>query len=404
VSGRSRLAGALLLGLSLALGACAAGPPRPEAEGKPAAAPRVGEPPAPAPVVASPSPREQLAASHREKARQLEGEGHLRRAREEWKIALTIQPDDPTAQAGLRNAEARIEQHVAERIQQGRAALARGVHVEARRRFLAALALDPTNRVAFEALRNEVRDVEFITYTVRAGDTLRSIAQRYYGDASRFEVIWETNQLPPNPRLAAGTTLKIPEIPGVPFVHPEARREPPREAVARLPEATPPAPGRVEPRIEPKEEPPEVDPLLQEAREAFERKDYGEALSDLDKLLGSNPANREGLDLKKSVLYQHGKRQLDQKDLRASYQTLTMLVRLQPNYEDTAALLQRVRTQLVARHYGEGLRLYREEKLQQAIAEWRTVLEYDAQHANARRNIEQAERLLKSLEERKKKR
>jgi tetratricopeptide (TPR) repeat protein len=354
-------------------------------------------------VVAPPSPREQLAASHREKARQREQEGHLRRAREEWKIVLTIQPDDLAALEGLRNVEARIEQAVAERIQQGRAALARGVHVEARRRFLAALALDPTNRAAFETLRNEVRDVEFVTHTVRAGETLRTIAQRYYGDASRFEVIWETNQLPPNPRLVAGTTLKIPEIPGVPFVHPEARREPPREAMARPPQVTPPppAPGRIEPG---KEEPPEVDPLLQEAREAFERKEYAVALADLEKLLASNPANREGLDLKKSALYQHGKFQLAKQDFRGSYETLTMLARLQPGYEDTAALLQRARSQLVVRHYGEGLRLYREEKLREAIAEWRAVLQYDAQHANAKRNIEQAERLLKSLEERRRKR
>lgn len=49
------------------------------------------------------------------------------------------------------------------------------------------------------------------------------------------------------------------------------------------------------------------------------------------------------------------------------------------------------------------MRLYREEKLKEAIAEWQAVLDLDPQHANARRNIEQAERLLKSLEQRMKK-
>jgi cytochrome c-type biogenesis protein CcmH/NrfG len=49
------------------------------------------------------------------------------------------------------------------------------------------------------------------------------------------------------------------------------------------------------------------------------------------------------------------------------------------------------------------VRFYREEKLKDAIAEWRVVLEMDPAHANARRNIDQAERLLRGLEQRMKK-
>jgi len=48
-------------------------------------------------------------------------------------------------------------------------------------------------------------------------------------------------------------------------------------------------------------------------------------------------------------------------------------------------------------------RLYREEKPAEAITEWRAVLELEPEHASARRNIDQAERLLKALEERRKK-
>ena len=79
---------------------------------------------------------------------------------------------------------------------------------------------------------------------MRSGDTLAALAQRYYGDRSRSEVIWETNQLPPNPRLVAGTILKIPEIPGVPFVQPEARRP-----AAPSPATPPPATARTEPPV-----------------------------------------------------------------------------------------------------------------------------------------------------------
>jgi len=356
----------------------------------------------PVPIASDP-----LAARHRQQAEALERDGQLRRAAEEWKIALAIAPADARARESLRALQARIDQAVAERLDEGRKALARGVHVEARRKFLAALALDPSNRAAFDALQSDTREVEFITHTVRAGDTLGGLAQRYYGDRSRGEVIWETNQLPPNPRLAAGTTLKIPEIPGVPFVHPEARR--PAPAVAAIPTPDVPrtgsAPGPSAPTAPPAREEftPEVNPLLAEAREALERSDYPDAVATVDKFLSGKPGDREGLTLKKQALYGHAKSQMDARQYPESIQTLNQLARLQPDYEDVPVLLRQARTRIIEQHYTQGVRYYREEKLKEAIAEWRLVLEMDPSNANARRNIDQAEKLLRGLEQRMKK-
>lgn len=380
-------------GLALLLGGCA-GVAGPSEESKTTGAARIA--------------RDPLAARHRQQAEALERDGQLRRAAEEWKIALTITPEDTRARESLRALQARIDQQVAERIEEGRKAVARRVQVEARRKFLAALALDPANRAAFDALQNDTREVEFISHTVRAGDTLSSLAQRYYGDRSRSEVIWETNQLPPNPRLAPGTTLKIPEIPGVPFVHPEARKPPPAVAAVPTPDvprpgpAPAPAPGPVGPA--PKEEfTPEVNPLLAEAREAIERSDYGDAIGTVDKYLASKPGDREGLTIKKQALYGQARSQIEARQYPESIQSLTLLARLQPDYEDAPTLLKQARARLVDQHYTQGVRFYREEKLKEAIAEWRVVLEMDPTNANARRNIDQAERLLRGLEQRMKK-
>jgi len=390
------VARAAVLALALLVSACAtvAEKPGPSPE---VAAPVVVPPSVVSPPPPAPDPRAPLVGRHRERAEALERDGQLRGARDEWKIALTIDPGDAAAERSLKALEGRIERAVAEKIEAGRAALARGARAEARRQFLAALALDPFNRAAFQALQNEARDVEFVNHTVRQGDTLPSLALRYYGDRSRSEVIWETNQLPPNPRLVAGTTLKIPEIPGVPFIHPEARR--PAPAVAP-PVAVAPSAPKGEPA---KEEYIEVNPLLAEAREALERQDYGEALSDVDKFLAGNPGNRDGLTVKKQALYQQGKAHLAGRRYQESYRSLAQLARLQPDYEDSAALLKQARARAVELHYREGVRLYREEKPAEAITEWRAVLELEPDHANARRNIDQAERLLKALEERRKK-
>lgn len=391
-SGERRLLAAAIVGLALGGCATAAGP--------------TGEPKVAGGAV--PVVRDPLASRHRDQALALERDGQLRRAAEEWKIVLTITPADSRARESLRALQAKIDEQVAARIDEGRKALARGVQLEARRKFLAALALDPANRAAFDALQTSTREVEFLTHTVRAGDTLSSLAQRYYGDRSRSEVIWETNQLPPNPRLTPGTSLKIPEIPGVPFVHPEARRPAPPVAAVPTPDVPrpgpAPAPSAAPTGPAPKEEyTPEVNPLLAEAREALERSDYPDAIGTVDKYLASKPGDREGLTLKKQALYGQARSQLDAKQYPESIQSLTLLTRLQPDYEDASALLRQARARIIEQHYTQGVRFYREEKLKEAIAEWRVVLEMDPANANARRNIDQAERLLRGLEQRMKK-
>jgi tetratricopeptide (TPR) repeat protein len=331
--------------------------------------------------------RPTVAETYRAKAELYERDGALRPALEAVNVALTLEPDDAGGRALKARLEARIERDVAEHVEQARAAVARQAYLEARRHYLAALALDPTNATAFEGLRSDVKEVRFVTHTVRAGETLGSIAQRYYGDRSRSEVIWEINQLPRNPKLAVGASLRVPEIPGVPFyltprdgATPEAARAlPPRDDVA-----------------------PEVDPLLAEARDALERRDFADALAGVDRVLASNPHHAEGAELRKSILYALGKTRLGEKRYDESYKALTQLARLAPNYEDSGELTRQARSGLVQQRYNEGLRLYREEKLEQAIVQWRSVLELEPRHSNARKNIEQAEQILKKLEERSK--
>ena len=330
------------------------------------------------------SDRRGVAESQRAKSEALERDGALRAALDTTNAALTLEPDDRALVERKARLQSQIERAVADQTQLARAAVAKRAYLEARRHYLTVLALDPGNAAAFDGLRNDVKEVRFITHTVRSGDTLGSIAQRYYGDRSRSEVIWEINQLPRNPRLAVGASLRVPEIPGVPFLlapreggPAETRTQPPRDDVA-----------------------PEVDPLLAEARDALERKNFAEALADVDRVLAANPRHGEGGELKKSILYTLGKTRLGEKKFDESYHALIQLARLAPRYEDAGELTRQARTGLVQQRYNEGLRLYREEKLEQAIMQWKAVLELDPRHPTARKNIEQAELILKKLEER----
>jgi tetratricopeptide (TPR) repeat protein len=340
-------------------------------------------------------PNEALLAPQRQKAVDLATQGNLRGAADAWKVVLTIDPRDAVALEESKKLAGQIRQAVADRLARGKDALKRNVHLEARNDFLAVLALDPGNREAFEALQTQVREVRQVNHTVRAGESLTSIAQFYYGDRTRSEVIWETNQLPPNPKLTPGMVLKIPEIPGLPLGRPEPG------PTAKTPPSgnTPVTAGKTEAA----EEGLYANPALGAAHEALERGEFALALSTIDQFLGQNPRNSEATDLRRTVLLQQGRTLMEQNKLADAYNAANQLVKVNPRDSAATTLLSQVRGRLVQQHYNQGMQLFRDEKLPAAIAEWRTVLQYDPGHDGAKRNIAQAERLLKGLQERQQK-
>jgi len=111
----------------------------------------------------------------------------------------------------------------------------------------------------------------------------------------------------------------------------------------------------------------------------------------------ATPGPRPGEEKKPDLLYAAAHAHLADHNDEEAYRTLTQLTSVSPGYKDSAALLRSIRTRLVQQRYQEGLRLLREERLEGAIEQWRGVLELDPKHANARRNIEQAERMLRTL-------
>jgi tetratricopeptide (TPR) repeat protein len=100
---------------------------------------------------------------------------------------------------------------------------------------------------------------------------------------------------------------------------------------------------------------------------------------------------------KPEVYYTAAKAHLAEGRDEEAYRALVQLERVNPTYADSPQLLGEVRQRLVRQRYQDGLRLFREERLEDAIEKWRGVLELDARHPHARRNIEQAEKMLRTL-------
>ena len=77
-----------------------------------------------------------------------------------------------------------------------------------------------------------------------------------------------------------------------------------------------------------------------------------------------------------------------------------LFAKVAPNFERTSDYLAKIRNETAAladKHYKMGLQCYRDQKLNEAIAEWQKVLELDASHAKAREYISKANKLLEAL-------
>jgi hypothetical protein len=130
---------ALALALLSLVAGCASPRPAPPSEG--------------APPSASVPAADRRAAPYRTQAGHLERIGHLRLAAEAWTTAIALAPEHEPSRRALARLRQRIDREVAEHVRRGWQALARDAVGEARRHFLAALALDPESRAAQDALR-----------------------------------------------------------------------------------------------------------------------------------------------------------------------------------------------------------------------------------------------------------
>ncbi len=70
-----------------------------------------------------------------------------------------------------------------------------------------------------EPMPGEIITVKrYITHTVQPEETLSKLAQMYYGDLKKYDVIVKFNNLEDGAPLRVGQELKIPEVEGLPFL------------------------------------------------------------------------------------------------------------------------------------------------------------------------------------------
>ena len=163
-----------------------------------------------------------LAEAYTAKAQQSEKQGDLVEALRQYKLVLTVDPENKLAQEKSATLELQLKELAEEHYQIGLKHYRQGRYPPARKEFLTALRYNPEHAEAKDKLttaRKEIEHVQrYIVHTLQPDETISTLAERYYGDYRKFHLIAEYNELDDPTKVKVGQDIKIPVIEGVPII------------------------------------------------------------------------------------------------------------------------------------------------------------------------------------------
>ena len=285
-------------------------------------------------------------------------------------LPAAVQPSGPVTPASQQQAQ-KVAVATADLLQSGN-------EDQARTELKRALSLDPQTKLALSLTRQMTVDPiamlpqDPFSYTVKPGDTLALIAQRYLGDPYLFYVLARYNDIKVPRQLSSGQVIQVPGKASAPAVNspspspaprPSAQRPPPAPPAAAPPPApVPPAP--VAPAPPPPAPPPAAPPApapLSPGEQEMRNGATAEQAGDLPRALA---AYRRADTLKQS---------------------------------GASGRVEKVRGQLVSRYSTSARNALARQDLDGAIGNWQRVLELDPGNSAARFELERVRGLKEKL-------
>jgi tetratricopeptide (TPR) repeat protein len=392
------------------------------------------------------------AEAYRKKALAFEKQDEPQQAILCWEVVAQLSPDKSDAPKII-NALRRSTVKAAQRhFQQGLEHYRAGAQNKARQEFLTAVRLNPGHEQARNYLKTKLQNPDQATYRVQAGDSFIKIASDVYKDPTKAYWVAYFNDMDPRKPLLIGTNLSLPVI-ETDYLIPrsdiqnlleKAReayknkrydrvyslteailKETPHHSQARrlantarfdqgmdlihkkhylaaielLKQVDPRFPGRNRAIAKARRQISEqaIGVKLKEARRLLRSAAWGSVINVTEEILKQDPGNDEAKMLFSNASYKLGKILLDRGQ---ADKAMAVLSRIEPSYEDTGQLLSVARARMKAQAealYRDGVKQFVNEELEKAIKTWKKVLELNPDHAKARQDIENAQRLLEKF-------
>jgi tetratricopeptide (TPR) repeat protein len=183
---------------------------------------------------------EQLSEEYTAKAQRFEKKGDLVEALKQYKLVLTVDPQNQLAQQKRTALEPQVQKLAEKHYKNGMRFYNKGQYGPARKEFLTALRYNPNHANAKAKLTVTTKDMgqvkRYIVHTVQVDESISTLAERYYGDYRKFHFIAEYNELEDATKVTIGQNIKIPVIEGIPIItDPEAIKSDSGETAEALP-------------------------------------------------------------------------------------------------------------------------------------------------------------------------
>lgn len=309
-------------------------------------------------------PRGLLIEKYQKRAVEYEKAGELQRALACWRVVSSFDSQNLKATEKVLILKEFGREKAKKHFKQGMAYYNRKSFKAAQREFLIVLFYDPEHKKALHYLKNEITAKASDVYEVQAGDTLASIAKNKYNDPSKAFLIAYFNDLAADKKPVPGSLLEIPVV--------DVR-------VLR--------------------QSPDFKAELKRARAYFIQRKYPKVLAIVDKILKVDSGNKEALALKDAAYYELAERS---RKKRKYVEALRMYKKVSPGYKGVQkdiAALQGLLKERAEKYYLTGVNHYVNEEFAKAIEYWQKTLTLNPDHPKAKKDIQNARRLLKKLKE-----
>jgi tetratricopeptide (TPR) repeat protein len=351
----------------------------------------------------------------RGRIKEYETKREFQRALYTWKAILVLQPDHPEARRMVSQLEEGLKAAVQEHLQLGMARYQKGEWEKSRKEFLLVLFLDSGQNEALTYLRRLSRlgspppvaaarkgailetariEPDYILHTLKEGESLSILAERYYGDKMKYPALAEFNDIVDVAKLRVGQTIKIPTLKGaespvkVQEKSPGAAREEGKKSPPK--EDTPKRPA--------KEVPPEQRVKL--GKKLFQENKFTEAAAEFQEIIRTQPDHKEATNyMAKSQAITAGLNRgtsfYDGKEYESAYDEFHKVLSLKPDVVPAADRIVHLIPLLIekARHI-----LHEDQVPCEVIALTKKILQRAPNNREAQKLLDEAMELERGLE------
>jgi tetratricopeptide (TPR) repeat protein len=335
-----------------------------------------------------------------ERALACERKGQSQRALQLYEAALAVIVNQ---KKGL---EESLRQDAEKHYKSGLEYYDQGKYSEARREFLVALRLRPDFPEVVKLLKPVPPPPigHYVVHEVREGEYLAAIAEKYYGDQHKFEIIAGANDLEDATKLHAGMKLIIPETKGVTFSDlqkKQASELPPQEGTTYVATLEGDQTSEVDSPLASEQEM-DYDPVAiyqEQGVTLLEEGQYLAALHEFQKVLNTDPSRKKVQEYMAWAHYRQGEVFFNQADYLKARDHFYQALSYDGEWTACKEYIRRAEDAYKEVHYLKGIEHFEEERLKEAIEHWQLVSQVDPNYKQVQNYLMRAQKLLEKVQE-----